>query len=81
MLASSRRRAARKGVKFSITERDIEIPKVCPLLGLTLKKGTKKGGHDCSPSLDRIDNGLGYVPGNVWVISKLANSIKHTASI
>src|SRR5580658_7201698 len=47
MLASSRRRAARKGVKFSITERDIEIPKVCPLLGLTLKKGTKKGGHDC----------------------------------
>ena len=34
-----------------------------------------------SPSLDRIDNSKGYVPGNIAVISMRANMIKNNASL
>jgi hypothetical protein len=34
-----------------------------------------------SPSLDRIDNTKGYVPGNVWVISWRANDLKRNATL
>jgi hypothetical protein len=34
-----------------------------------------------SPSLDRINNNLGYVPGNVIVVSDRANRIKNNATI
>jgi hypothetical protein len=43
----------------------------------------RRGGHgpqDSSPSLDRLDNSRGYVKGNVWVISWLANKMKATAT-
>ena len=33
-----------------------------------------------SPTLDRIDNDRGYVPGNVVVVSYMANSIKTNAT-
>jgi hypothetical protein len=36
---------------------------------------------DGSPSLDRIDPGQGYVPGNVRVISDRANRLKGDRSI
>lgn len=41
----------------------------------------KTGGGDHSPSLDRIRGDLGYVPGNIIVISNRANRIKSDASI
>lgn len=34
-----------------------------------------------SPTLDKIIPALGYVPGNVWVISHRANTIKSDASL
>uniref|UniRef100_A0AB74UMJ1 Uncharacterized protein n=1 Tax=Caulobacter phage BL57 TaxID=3348355 RepID=A0AB74UMJ1_9VIRU len=37
--------------------------------------------HDHSPSLDRIDNALGYVPGNVVVVSWKANRLKNSGSL
>lgn len=42
------------------------------------------GSHydrDYSPSLDRIDNRLGYVKGNVIVVSHRANAIKRDATL
>ncbi|MHB8563307.1 MAG: hypothetical protein ACYDDA_05035 [Acidiferrobacteraceae bacterium] len=59
---------------------DIIIPKTCPLLGIALerKPGVQAGS---TPSLDRIDSSLGYVKGNVWVISWRANHIKTDASL
>ena len=72
-------RAKRLGIPFSLTESDIVIPDVCPYLGIRLCPCTEKRG-DKSPSLDRINSALGYVPGNVEVISDRANRIKNNGS-
>lgn len=73
-------RAKLKGLDFNLDKEDIVIPEVCPLLGISFELGI---GYLCdgSPSVDRIDSNLGYVKGNVWVISHKANTIKSDASI
>src|SRR5689334_22546912 len=75
ILSRSRRRAKLKGVPFSLSFLDIVIPDRCPILGIKLERGSS-GGLDNSPSLDRVVPALGYVPGNVQVISNRANRIK-----
>ena len=80
----AKQRAKEKGVPFNLSVTDIEIPEVCPLLGVPLKsrKGQGKHGHGPdSPSLDRLKPELGYVPLNVWVISAKANVMKSNASL
>jgi hypothetical protein len=72
----ARYRAARDGLQFNIEIEDIVVPECCPVLGIKLSPVSKKGGHHFSPSLDRIVPSLGYVKGNIAVISRLANSIK-----
>lgn len=54
------------------------LPEICPVLGLTLKYVQEKAGcSDDRPSIDRINNAIGYIPGNVRVISWRANRIKN----
>lgn len=49
----------------------------CPVFGTPFVfKGNKKMLPE-SPSLDRLDPKLGYVPGNIAVISMKANQIKN----
>lgn len=79
MLSNARHRAKERGQPCTISEKDIVIPSHCPLLGLKLEVQEGVLSHN-SPSLDRIDPRLGYVPGNVWVISHRANSMKNDAS-
>ncbi len=76
----ARSRAAKRGVPLTITPDDIEIPTHCPYLGIQLTQGVGVASGS-SASLDRIHNELGYVPGNVQVISNRANSMKQDASI
>lgn len=80
----AKQRAKRRGIDFSITYADIIVPEFCPVLGIKLVSGVGKsgrpGGNKDSPSLDRIDPSLGYIPGNVRVISHLANSMKGSAT-
>lgn len=79
MLQAARYRARQRGIPFEITEEDLTLPISCPMLGIPIRSG--KGKHsDNSPSLDRILPDLGYVPGNVVVISHRANAIKNAAS-
>jgi hypothetical protein len=75
-LAASRSR--NRGVEFSITPNDLSMPMHCPLLGIPLDM--KGLNHDSKPSIDRIDNTRGYVPGNVIIVSQRANRIKSDAT-
>lgn len=83
LLWSARARAKKRGLAFSITLDDIIIPEVCPYLGIPLFAESNKRGISCvhTPSLDRTDNALGYIPGNVEVISNRANLLKRDASL
>ncbi len=80
MFTQAKSRAKLKGVPFTITYDDIVIPEFCPVFGIKLE--FNKGGPKAnSPSLDRIIPELGYVPGNVQVISHRANTIKNDATL
>lgn len=79
MIRSARFRAKTLGVPFNLKVPDILIPEVCPVLGVTLQPGNNKQ-KDNSPSLDRITPELGYVKGNVEVVSWRANRLKADAS-
>ena len=68
------------GLPFNLCADDFEMPEYCPLLGLKLERGAGKATMN-SPELDRIIPSLGYVKGNVWVISRRANLIKSDATI
>ena len=78
-LQRAKSRAIQKGVPFSLTIDDIIIPEYCPILKTKLEQGDKIH-NDNSPSLDRLIPSLGYVPGNVTVISYKANRIKNDAT-
>jgi hypothetical protein len=65
--------------------KDLTIPDMCPILHVplilrTLDTLPGEGRLWSGPSLDRILPELGYVPGNVRVISMMANSMKQNAT-
>lgn len=73
-------RAGRNSIPFDLTADDIEVTTVCPVFGTIIEYG---GGlhNPVGPSLDRLIPQLGYVKGNVRVISFRANTLKQDASI
>lgn len=84
MLHSFARNRARKlNVPFDLAPEDIVIPVSCPCLGITLGSnlGVKGRAKPESPNIDRIIPALGYVRGNVQVISHKANVMKGNHSI
>lgn len=81
LLISAKRRASRSGKEFSITSEDLTIPDICPVLGIPIEIVVGKGRLDAAPSIDRIDNSKGYVPGNVRIISARANAIKRDMTL
>lgn len=81
LLWRSRTRAKTKNVPHSITIKDIKISPVCPVLKIRIRKGFSGGVTSNSPSLDRIVPKLGYVPGNVAVISQRANTLKNNLTV
>lgn len=83
MLARVKSRAKTLGVPFDLLEADLVCPSVCPVLGIpiVIQFGNGYGPKINSPSVDRIDPGLGYVRGNVRVISQRANLLKNDATV
>lgn len=81
MINAARSRAKQKGLPFDLTIQDISIPESCPVLGIPLVSGQNGIQCDNSPTLDRIIPELGYVRGNVIVVSARANRIKNDANI
>lgn len=84
LLFCSKKNAVSKGVPHSIKADDLDLPEFCKYLGLKLDYrpvAERSGRSPNLPSVDRIDPSLGYVPGNVQVISDLANRMKQDATI
>lgn len=77
---SAQQRAKRYNLPFTIQVSDIIIPEYCPVLGIKLKQA-KGRMNDFSPTLDRIKPEMGYVPGNICVMSNKANRLKGDGSI
>lgn len=74
LLRLARWRAKKSGLPFALTEDDLFIPTKCPVLGRGFFSAP-----GMSPSLDRVRPALGYVPGNVIVVSVIANTIRSNA--
>jgi hypothetical protein len=86
LLQNARRRARRKGIPFDLVYTDlVPLPTHCPVLGMRLAYGPGRGRklyeNPNAASLDRIHNHLGYVKGNVIVISLRANLLKGQATV
>ena len=84
MFGKTRYRAKMRDILFTITEDDIYIPDKCPVEScerlLVMKNDGKTGSSPASPSIDRYDPSLGYIPGNVWVICNECNTRKRDMS-
>ncbi len=80
MINRAKKRSLEKNVPFNLSKEDIEFTEICPLLNISLN--WEGGPRDKNtPSLDRIIPEIGYVKGNVKIISNLANMMKSYASI
>ncbi len=77
--------AIKQGIPFSITLDQIEQPEYCPVLGIKLNYAWGgKEGHLRDPAkatIDKLVPELGYVPGNVFVISWRANKLKSDMTV
>ena len=74
-----RRNARKRGQEFSVTKEDfIPLPTHCPILGVELDYSG--AGTWNAVSIDRTDCKKGYVPGNVVIMSRRANTLKNDAS-
>lgn len=87
LLRTARKSAAKRGLKFEIEDADLlPFPTHCPVLGIKLR-------YECGPrigpraamrrdlaSIDRRNNSLGYVRGNVFIVSWRANQLKSDAT-
>ncbi len=80
LLAGAKSRAKRAGLPFNITREDIHVPEYCPVFGIPLiiEVGART---DNSPTLDKVHNEMGYVRGNVVVVSWKANRLKNNATV
>ena len=82
LVYDARARAKRDGIPCAITVEDIVWPTHCPAFGIELVYVKSNGKiRQTSATLDRRDNTLGYVPGNVFVLSHKANRLKSNATI
>lgn len=81
LIYKARQRAKERGIEFSISANDFQETTHCPLLGIELSFSNTRRNKSSSPSIDRIDPAIGYVPGNVWIVSARANQIKNDATI
>ena len=80
MLDRAKRRSVKQGINFDLEESDLQIPLICPVLNKEMLVSDSKVPNRYSPSLDKIKPELGYVKGNIQVISYKANTMKSDAS-
>ena len=78
-LKTAKTRAEKLNIPFNLEIEHFKIPKLCPVLGIPLEWSDKITPN--TPSFDRVRPELGYVLGNVRIISMRANRLKNNATI
>ena len=76
-----RSRAKAEGLEFDLSLVDIEIPTICPVLGIPIVLPNGQRRSDGTASVDRIDNTKGYIKSNIKIISWRTNRLKNDASL
>jgi hypothetical protein len=80
LLHKAKIRAKKGHLPFDLKLEDIQIPEFCPVLPyIKLNRNNTKLSFD-SPTVDRLVPELGYVKGNIHVISWRANDVKGNAT-
>jgi hypothetical protein len=67
--------ALRTGYTWDLSFGELVWPEFCPILGMEIDYFAESRQEN-SASFDRIDNSLGYISGNVQIVSWRANRIK-----
>lgn len=82
MVIGARKRAKTKNIPFDITTEYVTsiLPDYCPIFDTPLDYNSCKTNPQ-SPTLDRFYPKMGYVVGNVFVISHKANTIKNNSTV
>lgn len=70
-------RAIKNGLAFNLELSDIVLPDVCPVFNVPFEYGHRYWTY----SIDRIDPKLGYIKGNIQIISNRANVLKNDATL
>jgi hypothetical protein len=70
----------KRTVEFDLTETDLAWPTHCPVFGIKLHYPGQFHHDPAGASFDRIDGKIGYVRGNVIVVSHRANSLRKDAT-
>lgn len=79
ILSRTKSKCKKEDIPFNLKLSDIIIPEFCPILGIKLltndevRSGTSKWN---TASIDRINPKLGYIRGNIQIISLRANMMK-----
>ena len=76
-------RAKKNCIPFNLTKEYLESiwTDTCPVFGIPLEVNSTPGANDNNPNVDRIVPELGYVVGNVQIISGKANRMKNDGSL
>ena len=80
LLRSAKVRHQQQNIPFNLTIEDIIIPDYCPILKVPLTKHTMSKKDWNAPSIDKIIPELGYIKGNIMIISLKANLMKSNAT-
>lgn len=81
-ITAKRNNAKQRGIEFNLTPSDLyPLPERCPVLDIPLNYDDTRGGTDNAMSIDRVDPALGYVKGNIVLVSQRANRIKNDATV
>jgi hypothetical protein len=73
-------RAKLYNLPCDIISEDIILVRTCKYLNIPIQYGNSSSANN-SPSIDKINPNLGYVKGNIEIISMLANNMKSSATI
>jgi len=80
---SRKQKAIKSGIPFTIEFSDIHQPEFCPVFGVKLNYGWSGDSmrDNNKATLDKVVPSLGYIPGNVFVISWRANKLKSDMNV